>query len=99
MNTCDFGVVTSPLSLIGKSGTAAAMLEHDMPVIANRDDACHVVGRVEPCEGYGRFILVDPSFHIRIESESQRRRIPQSRLPMIAKSLVTDVMGNSAQNN
>ena len=34
----DFGIATTPLALLGKSGTVAAMLEHGLPVIVNRDD-------------------------------------------------------------
>ena len=35
----DFGVATTPWPLIGKSGTAAAMLEHGLPVLVTREDA------------------------------------------------------------
>lgn len=38
-NSLDFGIATSPWSLIGKSSSVAAMLEHGLPVIVNRDDA------------------------------------------------------------
>ena len=34
----DFGIATTPLALIGKSATAAAMLDHGLPVIVNRND-------------------------------------------------------------
>jgi hypothetical protein len=34
----DFGIATTPWEIIGKSGTAAAMLEHGLPVIVSRDD-------------------------------------------------------------
>lgn len=34
----DFGIAASPWQLIGKSGSAMAMLEHGLPVIANRDN-------------------------------------------------------------
>lgn len=37
-NSIDFGVATSPWSLIGKSASVAAMLEHGLPVIVNRDE-------------------------------------------------------------
>ena len=37
-NTADFGVATSPLALIGKSATVAAMFDHGLPVVVNRDD-------------------------------------------------------------
>jgi hypothetical protein len=38
LNSVDFGIATSPYSLIGKSATIAAMLEHGVPVIVNRED-------------------------------------------------------------
>jgi hypothetical protein len=34
----DFGVAASPWALIGKSGAAAAMLDHGLPVVVTRDD-------------------------------------------------------------
>ncbi len=34
----DFGIASTPLALIGKSGSAAAMIEHGLPVIVTRDD-------------------------------------------------------------
>lgn len=34
----DFGIAASPWQLIAKSGSAMAMIEHGLPVIANRDD-------------------------------------------------------------
>lgn len=37
-NTADFGFAATPYALIGKSGSAVAMLEHGLPVIVNRDD-------------------------------------------------------------
>ncbi len=33
-----FGIATTPWALVGKSGTVAAMLDHGLPVIVNRDD-------------------------------------------------------------
>jgi hypothetical protein len=38
LQEADFGIAASPWRLIGKSGSAIAMLEHGLPVIANRDD-------------------------------------------------------------
>lgn len=37
-NSIDFGIATSPYALIGKSASVAAMLEHGLAVIVNRDD-------------------------------------------------------------
>ena len=88
MNAADYGIATSPMSLIGKSGTAAAMLEHDMPVIVTRDEPCYSVGRVEPAEGYGRFIRLDDSFEMQMEKYLGQSREMQSRLPLVAKEII-----------
>jgi hypothetical protein len=50
LQSLDFGLATTSWKLIGKSGTAAAMLEHGLPVIVSRDDAdfsSAVAGAVE----------------------------------------------------
>ncbi len=39
--TAHFGIATTPWALVGKSGTVAAMREHGLPVIVNRDDVCY----------------------------------------------------------
>lgn len=88
MNSSDFGLVTTPLSLIGKSGTAAAMLEHDMPIIVNREDPCVQIGHVEPAEGYGRFIRLNDDFEIKMQSELHRPRNPQSRIAAVAQMMI-----------
>jgi hypothetical protein len=38
LQNLDFGLATSPWPLIGKSGTAAAMIDHGIPVMVTRDD-------------------------------------------------------------
>jgi hypothetical protein len=38
MQASDFGIAASPWSIIGKSGSAAAMLDHGLPVIVTRED-------------------------------------------------------------
>ena len=38
LQAADFGIAASPWTLIGKSGSAAVMLEHGLPVIVTRDD-------------------------------------------------------------
>ncbi len=39
LSFADFGISASPWALVGKSGAAAAMLDHGLPVIVSRDDA------------------------------------------------------------
>lgn len=38
LHAMDFGIAASPWQLIGKSSTAATMLDHGLPVIVNRDN-------------------------------------------------------------
>jgi hypothetical protein len=44
----DFGIATTPLALLAKSGTVTAMLEHGLPVIANRNDVRFVGVEADP---------------------------------------------------
>ena len=57
LQSADFGIATSPLSLIGKSGSAAAMQEHGLPVIVSRLEDLSEDENV----GMG-FLLLDHSF-------------------------------------
>lgn len=43
----DFGIATTPHFILGKSATAAAMFDHGLPVIVNRDDGPSTSGRVD----------------------------------------------------
>jgi hypothetical protein len=45
LQTLDFGITASPLALVGKSGTVAAMLDHGLPVIVSRNDVSFVSDR------------------------------------------------------
>jgi len=38
LQSIDFGIATTPWQMIGKSASAAAMLDHGLPVIVSRDD-------------------------------------------------------------
>lgn len=46
----DYGLATTPRSIIGKSGATISMLEHGLPVIVNRDDAFAPVEGSAPSE-------------------------------------------------
>ena len=62
----DFGVSTTPLALIGKSSCVAAMLDHGLPVIVNRDD---VHFRGVPKAGFSELLIpVDQNFLERVRS-------------------------------
>ena len=57
LQCADFGIATSPLSLIGKSGSVAAMQEHGLPVVISRLEDLSEYRNV----GMG-FLLLDHSF-------------------------------------
>jgi hypothetical protein len=72
----DFGIATTPWEIIGKSGSAAAMLEHGLPVVVNRDDV-HYEGWRE--EGYdSQLIKMGSDLPQRLRLAGRRQ--PQSRL-------------------
>jgi glycosyltransferase involved in cell wall biosynthesis len=56
LQCADFGLATTPYSLIGKSGSVAAMKEHGLPVIVSRIDGC------DASNENGCFILLNSSF-------------------------------------
>jgi hypothetical protein len=80
----DFGITTTPWEIIGKSATAAAMLEHGLPVMVNRDDV-HYEGW--SAEGYdGLLAKMDDDFPARLQS--MRRRPYESRRARTAARLM-----------
>jgi hypothetical protein len=84
----DFGISTVPLALIGKSSSVAAMLDHGLPVIVNRDDV-HFRGISRTAPFSDLLIPVDKNFLARVRSA--RRLSPQSRLPQVAEQFLHDV--------
>jgi glycosyltransferase involved in cell wall biosynthesis len=85
----DFGVATTPLSLIGKSSSVAAMLDHGLPVIVSRNDI-HFRGIPEENPAPERLISVDESFVDRVKAV--RRLSPGPSLPKIAKQFLNDLV-------
>jgi len=90
INGSDFGVSTSPMCLIGKSGTVAAMLEHGLPVIVNRDYPLRGIPALEPAEGFDRFLRLDDGFEARLEIAAAKPRHRMSRLPEAAEKFLAD---------
>jgi hypothetical protein len=84
----EFGVATAPLALIEKSSSVAAMLDHGLPVIVNRDDV-HFRGIPRTDPGSDLLIPVDKNFLARVRSA--RRHSPESRLPQVAEQFLHDV--------
>ncbi len=90
INGSDFGVSTSPMCLIGKSGTVAAMLEHGLPVIVNRDYPLRGIPALEPAEGFDRFLRLDDRFEARLDIAAAKPRHRLSRLPESAQKFLAD---------
>lgn len=76
----DYGIATTPWEIIGKSASVAAMLEHGLPVVVNRDDV-HYRGWRET--DYDPLLIkMGPDLVGRLRAA--RRRAPQSRLRPVA---------------
>ena len=77
-----FGIATTPWELIGKSASAAAMLDAGLPVIVNRDEV-HYPGAVEPNHD-SQLLRLDADLH------ATHRRKPKLCLPAIAAQFLSE---------
>ena len=83
----EFGIATTPWELVDKSGSVAAMLEHGVPVIVNRDDV-HFAGWSE--RGCSPLLIkMDESLSAKLAAA--RRRTPRSILPEVASQFLADI--------
>ena len=87
-SSLDFGVATTPLSLIGKSASVAAMLDHGLPVIVNRNDI-HFREIIDTRPSSELLIPADESFLERLTTA--RRQPPKPRLPEVASQFLNDI--------
>lgn len=83
----DFGIGTTPWAIIGKSGTVAAMLDHGVPVIVNRDDARF--GFEVPPPASPLLVKMGPDLADRLPG--LKRSAPDPSLPGIARTFLTDL--------
>jgi len=88
----DFGIATTPLALIGKSATVAAMLEHGLPVIVNRDDARYAGVDIERAPE-GVIVMDDRLLDALLGA---RRRPPHPRLPEVAEQFLESLAKSRA---
>jgi glycosyltransferase involved in cell wall biosynthesis len=88
LGSLDFGVATTPLSLIGKSSCTAAMLDHGLPVIVSRNDI-HFRGISEVAPISELLIPVDENFLERLATV--KRQPPWPRLPAVAAQFLHDL--------
>jgi len=82
LNTVEFGIATTPLALVGKSATVAAMFDHGVPVVVNRDDCRWTAPQTADDREAALVIRMDDDFaaHLR-----DARRLPAAwRLPGVA---------------
>jgi len=81
-NTVDFGIATTPFALIGKSATVAAMLDHGLPVVVNRDDCRWPAPATTDAREAALLIRMSSDLPARLR---QARRLPAVwRLPAVA---------------
>lgn len=92
LNGVDFGISTTPLALIGKSATTAAMLEHGLPVIVNRNDVsfpdCPEAQAENPL-----LIMMDDTLPERLPSI--QRGPAELRLPSVTRQFLDALQGDS----
>lgn len=86
-SSIDFGIATSPWELVGKSGTVAAMLEHGLPVIVNRDDVHYAGWREE--EASSQLIKMDRNLLEKIRMA--KRLPPRSILPDVVAQFLKEM--------
>ena len=84
----DFGIATTPWMLIGKSAAVAAMLEHGLPVIVNRDD-----WKIDAAmgSGVGSPLLIKMDNDLPQRLNAVRREEPASLLPGVATRFLGDL--------
>jgi len=92
----DFGIATTPWALLGKSGSVAAMLEHGLPVIVNREDAIPGIVGMPDADG-SLVIRLDAQFACRLIEA--RRAEPQSRRSMVAARFLADLKGATLRDD
>ena len=90
-NTADFGIATTPLALIGKSATVAAMFDHGLPVVVNRDD-CRwpSSAALDPREAA---LVIPMGQDLAARLRSARRLAREWRLPSVANQWMADMSG------
>jgi hypothetical protein len=93
-NSLDFGIATTPLELLGKSASAAAMLEHGLPVIVNRDEA-KLRRLPETKDAFGDLVIkMDENLEERLLKA--KRLAPKSMLSEIAARFLQELQQTSS---
>jgi hypothetical protein len=93
LNSVDFGIATTPLALVGKSATVAAMLDHGLPVVVNRDDCRWPAPKTADGREAALVIRMGPDLAARLRDA---RRLPAAwRLPSVAAQWLDELAGVS----
>jgi hypothetical protein len=87
----DFGIATTPWELIGKSGSVAAMTEHGLPVVVNRDEV-HFRGWRDEDAGLSP-LLIKMGRDLGERLAQARRREPRSIREEVAAQFLADLKG------
>jgi hypothetical protein len=95
LNAADFGIATTPYALLDKSATVAAMFEHGLPVIVNREDGFPATEDSLDADERSQVLRLDPGFEQRLAAAG--RRPPQSRLPSVAQQFLADLSAASVE--
>jgi len=91
LNSVDFGIATSPLALIGKSATVAAMFDHGLPVVVNRDDCRWPAPKTTDDREAALVIPMNRDLAARLRDA---RRLPAEwRLPSVATQWLGELSG------
>jgi len=84
----DFGIATTPWTIIGKSATVSTMLDHGLPVIVNRDELRY--GFDVPNEAASPLLCkMQPDLATTLPS--LHGRPPHSTLPTIARQMLAEL--------
>ena len=84
----DFGLATTPWQLIEKSGTAAAMADHGLPVIVPRNDVDLRVSGVRQTRNALHYLLDERLTDWLCTTQHSS---PQDRLPDVARRFIDDL--------
>jgi len=91
LNTVDFGIATTPLALVGKSATVAAMFDHGLPVVVNRDDCRWPAPKTADDREAALVIPIGRDLPARLRDA---RRLPAAwRLPSVAAQWLGELAG------
>lgn len=88
LQALDFGVATTPWAVITKSGAAAAMLEHGLPVIVSRDDWRRPHGLTPGPPPHPQLILAGPALEQQLIA-GLPKTAPRARVGDVAAQLLT----------